>query len=72
MFTTHTPHPPIGRWERVSRAAYRSGMTKALFLAELEQGKLHCRVARLGRRGMLHVSSNDLDRALGILSGSKQ
>lgn len=56
------PVLPVRRWERVSEAAARAGLPSAdLLVSELGAGRCSIRVARLGKRGMLFVASEDVD-----------
>lgn len=56
------PPPPPPRWVRIAPAAHAVGITPALLRSQIEAGLAPVRLARLGKRGLLHVEFGDVQR----------
>lgn len=64
------PPPPVTRWERVGDAAARIGLdTPDLLRSQLSVAGCQIRAARIGKRGLLFVASNDVDAFARRLAG---
>lgn len=69
MRNVHT-QPPARRWIRLARAAPDIlGMSQQIALAEIEAGRLPCQVRHLGKRGIMHVASDEVAAAALALNG---
>lgn len=65
-----TIESPPGRWLRLSHAARQLGITRDILLAEVNAGRLNCRLRSLGARGLVHVASADVAQASLLLNGT--
>lgn len=65
-----TIESPPGRWLRLNQAARQLGITRDILLAEVNSGRLNCRLRSLGASGMVHVAANDVAKASELLNGT--
>lgn len=55
------PPRPTGPWLRLSEAAQRIGLPVDLLRSELSVGRCQVRAAKVGKRDLVMLASNDVD-----------